>query len=64
MKKRKHGGKPEALAVDNEFTKINFSLLASVFFIAASSFFPLYFRRTGYIHITQDKAFFFILFSF
>ena len=56
--------KAKAETINSGYTKLNLSLAASVFFIAISSIFPLYFSRTGYMTITQDKTIFFLFLTF
>jgi len=61
---RKKRSNPETPSAGDEYSKMNFSLLASVFFIAITTIFPLYFTRTGYSALTKDKADFFLFLTF
>ena len=43
-----------------ESEKINFGIIAAIFFIAVTTIFPLFMTRMGYNSITKEKAHFFI----
>ena len=44
--------------------RLNFSILAAVFFVAITAIFPLYVTRTGYVSITKEKTDLFLIFTF
>jgi len=49
---------------NGEADKSSIGLLAAVFFVAITAFFPLFMSRTGYIYITKEKTDIFLHLAF